>query len=134
LLREIFEERFRGMPGLRVLVVDDEKVIADTLVRILAQDGFAVTVAYSGDHAIQCAREGQFDVVLMDVMMPEMSGIEAWEAINKILPECQILLVSGNLATEQLLWDALDRGMNFEIFVKPVHPRVIIERLNRLSG
>jgi CheY-like chemotaxis protein len=122
------------MPGLRVLVVDDEKLIADTLVKILTQEGFIAAVAYSGGHAIQCAREGHLDVVLMDVMMPEMSGIEAWEEINKIHPKCQIILVSGNMASEQLLWDALDRGMNFEIFVKPVHPRVIVERLNRLSG
>ena len=122
------------MPGLRVLVVDDEKGIADTLVQILTQDGFTAAVAYGGEHAIHCAREDHFDVVLMDVMMPEMSGIEAWEEINKIHPECRIILVSGNMATEQLVWDALDRGMNFEIFVKPVHPRVIIERLNRLSG
>ena len=121
------------MPGLRVLVVDDEKLIADTLVRILTKDGFTAAVAYSGDHAIQCAREGHFDVVLMDVMMPEMNGIEAWEEINKIHPECQMILLSGNMATEQLLWDALDRGMHFEIFIKPVHPHVIIERLNRLS-
>ena len=122
------------MPGLRVLVVDDEKVIADTLVQILTQDGFTAAVAYSGVDAIHCARKDHFDVVLMDVMMPEMSGIEAWEEINKIDPECQIILVSGNMGTEQMLWDALDRGMNFEIFVKPVHPRVIIERLNQLSG
>ena len=122
------------MSGLRVLVVDNEKIIADTLVQILKQDGFLAVVAYSGDHAIQCARDEHFDVVLMDVIMPGMNGIEAWNEINKIHPECQIILVSGNMATEQILWDALDHGMNFEIFVKPVHPRVIIERLNRLSG
>ena len=121
------------MPGLRVLVVDDERIIADTLVQILTLDGFTAAVAYSGEHAISCAREDHFDLVLMDVMMPEMNGIEAWEEINKIHPECQIIFISGNMATEQLLWDALDRGMNFEIFIKPVHPRVIIERLNRLS-
>jgi CheY-like chemotaxis protein len=122
------------MPGLRVLVVDDEKVIADTLVQILTQDGFTAAVAYGREHAIHCAREDHFDVVLMDVMMPETNGIDAWEEINKIHPECQIILVSGNMATEQLLWDALDRGMNFEILTEPVHPLVIIERLNRLSG
>jgi hypothetical protein len=65
------------MPGLRVLVVDDEKVIADTLVQILTQGGFTAAVAYSGEHAIHCARDDHFDVVLMDVMMPEMNGIEA---------------------------------------------------------
>ena len=121
------------MPGLRVLVVDDEIAIADTLVQILTVDGFTASGAYSGEDAIRCAREDHFDVVLMDVMMPGMSGIEAWEQISKIHPECRIILVSGNMATEQLLWDAIDRGINFEVFVKPVHPRVIIERLNRLS-
>ena len=121
------------MPGLRVLVVDDEKVIADTLVQILTQDGFTAAAAYSGVDAIHCARDHHFDVVLMDVMMPEMSGIEAWEEINKIHHECRVILVTGNMATEQFLWDALDRGMSFEILTKPVHPHVIIGRLNRLS-
>jgi CheY-like chemotaxis protein len=95
LLRETFEERFQGMPGLRVLVVDDEKVIADTLVQILTQDGYTAAAAYSGVDAIHCAREDHFDVVLMDVMMPAMSGIEAGKRLVRSTPNAKSFWYPG---------------------------------------
>ena len=69
-----------GQPSKpRVLVVDDERVIADTLSAILSKHGFAVMTAYSGATALDLARVTPPDLLISDVAMPEMNGIEATE-------------------------------------------------------
>ncbi len=61
--------------------------------------------------------------------MGGMSGIEAAILISEALPECKVLLFSGNAATADLLHHALQKGHNFELLAKPVHPQVILDRL-----
>lgn len=119
---------------LSVLVVDDEKAIADTLVAILTLAGFHAVAAYSGSEGISCARSKQFDVILTDVIMPGINGIQTSEEIRKIYPLAKVILVSGSIETAQLLQDATDAGMDFEIFAKPVHPLQIIRRLRDIEA
>jgi CheY-like chemotaxis protein len=73
----------------RVLVVDDERVIADTLVLILSQKGFEATAAYSGEKAVEAATAFRPDILIMDVIMGGMNGIEASLQISAILPLCK---------------------------------------------
>lgn len=61
--------------------------------------------------------------------MPQMNGIEAAIEICKLLPECKVLLVSGDNNTDALLQEALSRGYEFEILAKPVHPLVLFQTL-----
>lgn len=118
---------------LKILIVDDERLIADTLAKILNLNGFCAIPAYSGAEAVATARLEFFDVLLTDVVMPEMNGIQLSEKIRNVFPKCTVILMSGNVETEQLLRAAHDQGMDFEIFAKPVYPLVIIDRLNRLA-
>lgn len=119
--------------ALRVLVVDDEQTIADTLAQILTLSGFQAVACYRGFDAIERAKNQVFDVLLTDVVMPGMNGIEISREISKILPHCSVILTSGNQATAQLLEGAEACGEKFEIFAKPVHPLVIIERLRAIK-
>lgn len=118
----------------RILVADDEHVIADTLRTILDQNGFEVATAYCGATAVQAARLWRPDVFLSDVVMPEMNGIEAAIRIRSALPHCKILLFSGQAATSDLMQDAWVRGYDFEILVKPVHPNSLLARLQSLCA
>jgi CheY-like chemotaxis protein len=77
-----------------VLVVDDERVIADTLAIILNQNGFDASAVYTGTAAVDRARETKPDLIISDVIMPDMNGIEAAIRIRKVLPGCKILLFS----------------------------------------
>jgi DNA-binding NtrC family response regulator len=115
--------------GLRVLVVDDERIIADTLGAILKMNGFYTVARYNAIDAIEQVKAEPFDVVLTDIVMPGMNGIDASREICKICPHCRVILLSGNQATAQLLHEEHQCSNNFEIFTKPVHPLVIIERL-----
>jgi CheY-like chemotaxis protein len=116
-------------PRQKVLVVDDEKVIADTLAIILSQNGFESSAVYSGTDAVRRAKETTPDLVISDVIMPDMNGIQAAIQIRQILPKTKILLFSGQAATADLLEDARKEGHEFEILAKPVHPQDLLAKL-----
>lgn len=113
----------------RVLVVDDERVIADTLAVILNDAGFESTAVYSGGDAIREALRMKPDLVICDVIMPDMNGIDASIEIKEALPACKILLFSGQLATAELLKKAQDSGYDFELLTKPIHPHDLLKKL-----
>jgi CheY-like chemotaxis protein len=113
----------------KVLVVDDERVIADTLAIILNQNGFAATAVYSGTGAIEKARAERPELIISDVIMEDMNGIDAAINIRQFLPNCKILLFSGQAATADLLEKARTRGHQFEIIAKPVHPQDLLAKL-----
>jgi CheY-like chemotaxis protein len=116
-------------PKSKVLVVDDERVIADTLAIILNQHGFEAAAVYTGTAAVERARAVRPDLVISDVIMPDMNGIDAAINIRKFLPDCKILLFSGQAATADLLENARAQGHEFEILAKPVHPQDLLAKL-----
>jgi CheY-like chemotaxis protein len=113
----------------RVLVVDDEQVIADTLAKILDLNGYDASAVYTGTAAVESARSIKPDLVISDVIMPDMNGIEAAISIRGFLPTCKILLFSGQAATADLLENARAQGHEFEILAKPVHPSDLLAKL-----
>jgi CheY-like chemotaxis protein len=110
-----------------VLVVDDESVIADTLTTILAQHGIAAITAYDGFGALEIARIIPPDLLLADVVMPGMSGIDLAGAITQFVPDCSIMLFSGQAATAGLLAKAGKAWCDFEVLLKPIHPEKLVQ-------
>ena len=106
----------------KVLVVDDEHRIADTLTVILNQSGFDASAAYTGTMAVDRAREIRPDLVITDVIMPDMNGIEAAIQIRAMLPACKILLFSGQAATADLLERGGDPGFGLDHLSKQRQP------------
>src|ERR1700741_1309162 len=92
-----------NQPEPVVLVVDDEDVIADTLVAILTQNHISAMAAYNGKSALEIARIVPPDLLLTDVVMPGMSGIDLAIAIRQSIPDCKVMLFSGQAATVDLL-------------------------------
>lgn len=113
----------------KVLVADDERVIADTLAIILNQSGFEATAVYSGEKAVEVAEALHPDMLISDVIMNDLNGIDAAIKIRKMLPSCKILLFSGQAATADLLDRAQGQGHEFEILAKPVHPQDLLAKL-----
>ena len=113
----------------KVLVADDERVIADTLAMILNQSGFEARAVYSGERALELAATLKPDMLISDVIMADLNGIDAAIRIRALLPQIKILLFSGQAATADLLEKARDRGYEFEILAKPVHPQDLLTRL-----
>jgi len=115
----------------KVLVADDERVIADTLAMILNQSGFQACVAYNGEQAVELAAEFAPEMLISDVIMGGLNGIDAAIRIRALLPGIKILLFSGQAATADLLEKARAQGYEFEILAKPVHPQDLLARLRR---
>jgi CheY-like chemotaxis protein len=122
-------EQSSSNPKPRVLVADDEQVIANTLVIILNQAGFQARAVYSGEKAIEALDEFQPDMLISDVIMTGMTGIEAAIEVRTRLPKCKILLFSGQAATADLLERARAQGHECEILAKPVHPTDLLAKL-----
>jgi DNA-binding response OmpR family regulator len=113
-----------------VLVVDDEHVIADTLSVILGQNGFAAMTAYDGPSALEMAALVPPELLISDVMMPGMSGIDLAIAIKGSVPDCEVILFSGLAATAEHLTSARLAGHNFLALTKPVHPTEMLARVS----
>ena len=125
------EAEGRGCPT--ILVVDDEETLANTTVEILNMAHFCAFGAYDGQTALELAAKLNPEILLTDVLMPGMNGVELAIAIRKLLPKTQILLISGQAGTIDLLEKVRVEGYRFELIAKPIHPAKLIERLNRLG-
>jgi len=109
----------------RVLVADDERIIADTIAVILTNNGFETTAVYSGELAVEAARILAPDVLIADVVMAGMNGIEAATLIQGNLPACKVILLSGNPDAGN--WLGRSDRYRFEILIKPIHPTVLLD-------
>lgn len=113
-----------------VMIVDDESVIADTLAEILSRNGYATITAYDGDEALETALLTPPEVLITDVVLPGMNGIELAIAMRRMFPECKILLFSGQSVAVDLMAPAKRAGHNFSLLHKPVHPADLLARVS----
>lgn len=118
-----------GSGTARVLIVDDDRKLADTLSVVLNQHGFSTSVAYSGPEAIETALRSPPDFIVMDVIMNGIDGVDAAIAICEILPHCRILLMSGAEDAKQRLDKGTRRGHSFEFMMKPVLAPFLLHKL-----
>jgi len=130
-LAEPTANSYRNKP--HTLVIDDDKAVADTLAMVLNTEGFKARAVYSGEAGIELARRLDFDFLVTGVVMPQMNGIDAAIQIRELLPQCKVLLVSGDNDTSGLLRDAQSPDHRFEILPKPVHPLVLFQALRSVA-
>ncbi len=115
---------------MRVLVVDDEVRFADALQRGLRADGFAVDVAHDGEDGLHLAREGSYDAVVLDVMLPKLSGYRVCEALRAEGNWVPVLMLSAKDG-EYDQADGLDVGAD-DYLTKPFSYVVLLARLRAL--
>jgi DNA-binding NtrC family response regulator len=118
----------------RIFVVDDEPIIASTLATILRMNGFDALSFTQPQEALRAAREKAPDLLISDVIMPEISGVDLAILMLKLCPGCKILLFSGQAATANLLQDAREKGHNFELLAKPIHPAEFLLKIKAVSA
>jgi CheY-like chemotaxis protein len=105
-----------------IMVVDDECAIADSLAEILKRTGYRTKATYDGNSALDMALLTPPDMIITDVMLPGMNGIELGITMRRIYPDCKVLLFSGSASTTPMLEAATRTGHNFVLLTKPVHP------------
>lgn len=119
-------------PDLSIFVVDDEELITKSLTQILRNEGFNVTPFNNPLKALSRMESDAPDLLISDVMMPELSGIDLATETRKALPNCKILLFSG--AADDLLRDAGEHGIGFRLLPKPLHPSELLQEIETLTA
>ncbi len=105
------------MPDERILVVDDEADVLDMCARALALEGYRVSAAHSGVEAIEMVRQQEFDLLLTDIRMPGMSGLQAYRLMKEHSPDMVAVATTGYGAMDTAI-EALKLGMD-DFLLKP---------------
>jgi DNA-binding NtrC family response regulator len=113
----------------KVLIADDEKVIADTLAMILNQGGFEARAVYSCVKALEIAPSFKPDMLISDVIMAELNGVDAAIQMKALLPDIRVFLLSGQTSAAEMVEKAHAGGYGFEVLIKPLHPQDLMTRL-----
>jgi CheY-like chemotaxis protein len=113
-----------------VLVVDGEAAVANTLVEILDRSGYTAIAAYDGEGALENALLMPPELVITEAELPGMSGIELAIALKSEIPDCKILLLSGQEPTSDLPAPAGGKGHEFESLRKPIHPDDLVAHVS----
>ncbi len=119
--------------GMRAFVVDDEPVIASSLAAILALHGFAATSFTDPLQALATALLDPPDLLISDIIMPKLSGIDLALQIKALCPDCKILLFSGQAADVDFTQDAQKLDSNLHIIPKPIHPSTLLAIIKEQS-
>ena len=119
-------------PVPRIFVVDDEPVIASTLAAISQMNGFSARFFTCPLEALTEARSKAADLLISDVQMPSISGIDLAIQMRAQYPTCKILLFSGQAATLDLLEDARAQGHDFDLLLKPVPPTELLFEVGKM--
>ena len=117
-----------------VMVVDDEPLIRETILEILREEGFEPIGISDGAAAVTWAERIKPDVVLADVIMPGLNGVEMAITLRTRMPELRIMLFSGQAAAADLLERARGEGYEFELFPKPIKPDELVAALRAATS
>ena len=114
-----------------ILVVDDRLEDRETFKDALESRDYSVTTAKDGYEAIELVKEGNFDIIFIDVKMPGVDGVKTFEEIHKIRPEIPVIMVTGYSA-EELVRDAIDKGA-YACIHKPLDMDVVLKMVEEVK-
>jgi DNA-binding response OmpR family regulator len=113
--------------------VDDEPVITSTLTSILNMSGFSARGFTSALDVLAASQSEPPDLIISDVSMPVLSGVDLAIQMRLLYPSCKILLFSGQAATLDLLAGARAQGHDFPLLMKPIHPTMMLATIGALT-
>jgi heavy metal response regulator len=115
---------------MRILVVEDEKKVASFIQRGLEGEGFSVDVAYDGESGVEMGSQSSFDLILMDVMLPKMDGLQAIKALREKGVESPVLCLTAKDTVEDIV-AGLDSGSD-DYLTKPFAFAELLARVRAL--
>ena len=117
---------------ISIFVVDDEPIIANSLARILQHHGYRAASYVSAAQALEDATADPPDLIISDVCMPGMSGIELAGKLRAQVPGCRVLLFTAHAHTVDLFRGTDVRQDEFPLLAKPVSPVVLLAHIHRM--
>lgn len=118
----------------RILLVDDDELVREALTAVLERAGYTIECASNGREGLDRHEEAPFDVVITDIVMPEMEGIEMIRVLKQVSPRVPVIAISGGAQIEPLyhLRVAAQLGAD-ETLAKPVQPKALVEAVSRYA-
>ena len=116
--------------GGHILIIDDEAGLRQTLARILQRAGFEVTTAANGQEALSLVNEHVFDLVYLDIRMPEISGLDLLKNLHAQFPDLPVILFTAQPDLHSAV-EALRRGAT-DYLLKPLKPQAVIDRTHAI--
>ena len=113
----------------KLLIVEDEAVVLHTLQLILQQHGYEVRGARDAHEAFAISPAFQPDILLCDINLPDVDGIQIAIRIRQEIPYCRVVLLSGEISSAELLEQAKAKGYHFEVLAKPTDPQYLLSVL-----
>ena len=111
----------RGDNRAVVVVVDDDRVVADTMVAILQSNGFCAVATYRAETALEFVETVPPDLMIIDILLPGINGIELAMIMKAQCPGCRLLLVTADPGTEEMVEKARKQGHEFPVLMKPLY-------------
>ena len=112
--------------GGMILVVDDEEELCETFQELLGRKGYSVSIAHDGETAIEMVRTNSFDVIMLDMKLPTLNGLETYLAIREVRPHVTVILITGypsemgemaKMAVEKNAYICLEKPLDMETFL-----------------
>ena len=88
--------------NLKILIVDDEEVVAEVLGKLIEVDGHKVAVTYEGEKALEAYQKDRFDIVFADISMPGMNGIDLTQRLLELDKDAKIVAITGHVGTREV--------------------------------
>jgi DNA-binding NtrC family response regulator len=114
---------------IRVLLVDDEKDFTETLAQRLEVRGFDVQSSFSGDECLKLIQAHEFDVIVLDVLMPGKDGIETLREIKLLKPLAHVIMLTGNATVETAI-EGMKLGA-YDYLMKPTETKDLVAKINK---
>ena len=120
------------MNPLNILIIDDNKDLADGLAMVLEEESHKASLAYNGTDGLKKYTEGRFDIVFLDVKLPDMNGMDVFQTIKRENPDTRIIMMTG-YRIEQMLSEVINSG-DVEILRKPFKINHVLTTLNEVNN
>ena len=117
---------------IKVLLVDDEEEFVSTLAERLEMRDFEAPVATSGDQALALVRDQKFDVIVLDVMMPGIGGLEVMKQVKSAYPDLPVILLTGHGSTKEGM-EGMQEGA-FDYLMKPLDIDELTAKIKEAIG
>lgn len=113
----------------KIIIVDDEEATRRSLGDILKLEGFQVTMKSNGEEAIEALEKDEYDLMLLDLKMPGMSGLEVLDKVTEVAPDCRVIMLTAHGSLESAI-EALRQGAH-DYILKPAAPHEIIASVSK---
>lgn len=116
---------------MRILMVEDEKYIAEAIAEVLKKNNYTVDLAFDGEYGLDCANSNIYDILILDIMLPKMNGLNILKEIRKNNIKTKVILLTAKDQVEDKI-KGLDLGAD-DYMQKPFHTEELLARLRALS-